>query len=112
MCELLRRVGRLVALPGDRVNRDAMAVNRLAEVVDRMSQRQLLTRQQLDRQPKRKQHLTTGSHGCSLVEQPAQVPRTSNSTSPRRKPRGSFGGGGGSALRQKTPPQPVQRKWM
>jgi len=110
MGELLRRVGCLVATPGDRVRRDAMAMKRLAEVTDRMSQRQLLARQQLDRQPERKQHLPTGSHGCSLVEQPAQVPRTSNSTSPRRKPRGNFGGGGGTALRQNTPPQPVQRK--
>lgn len=40
----------------------------------------------------------------------AQVPRTSNSTSESRKPRGSLGGGGGGALRQNIPPQPVQRK--
>lgn len=41
----------------------------------------------------------------------AQVPRTSYSTCARRKPRGSFGGAGGAALRQNTPPHPVHRKW-
>lgn len=100
----------LVAITGDRRRRGGVASSRLAEVADHVRQRQLLTRQQLDCQPKRKQEAATGSHACSLAEQPAHVPRTSNSTSPRRKPRGNFGGGGGSAFRQNTPPQSVQRK--
>ena len=90
----------------------SMVMQAVAEVADHVRQRHLLPGQQVDKQPCKQQELAPGLHERSRAEHPAHVPRTSNSTSPRRKPRGNLGGGGGSALRQNTPPQSVQRKWM
>ncbi len=84
--------------------------DRLAKVANHVRQRQLLPQQQMQGKPEGQQQRGPAPAHAVRVLQAAHSPRKSKSIWLRRKPRGSFGGGGGSALRQNTPPQSVQRK--
>lgn len=107
----MRRTFALATVVYRRCSRDRRHSKLFGEVVDMVRKCELLRQKQLKCQPDRQQAAPREAHGATCEEQPAHMPRRSNATSLSLKPRGRRGGGGGSALRQNTPPQPVQRKW-
>lgn len=67
----------------------------IAGVANHVGQRKLLPQQKLRNKPQHASVTEHSAHEATRPVHPAQVPLTSNSMSLKRKPRGSFGGGGG-----------------